>query len=79
MRHLCKKGDEFITVNNEINDIIENDFIISDEDIEKQKIRTSNAFSDEMLIMKFIQGLPIIGVIGGFSNPIYYNKIISFC
>lgn len=73
-----QKGDEFITVNNQINDVIENDFIISDEDIEKQKIRTSNAFSDEMLIMKFIQGLPIIGVIGGFSNPIYYNKIISF-
>ena len=64
-----QKGDEFITVNNQINDVIENDFIISDEDIEKQKIRTSNAFSDEMLIMKFIQG---------FSNPIYYNKIISF-
>lgn len=73
-----QKGDEFITVNNQINDIIENDFVITDEDIEKQKIRTSNAFSDEMLIMKFIQGLPIIGVIGGFSNPIYYNKIISF-
>ncbi len=73
-----QKGEEFINIDNQINDVIKNDFIINDEDIKNQIIKTSNVFADEMLIMKFIQGLPIIGVIGGLSNPIYYNKIISF-
>ena len=73
-----QKEEEFIKVDNQLNDIIKNDFINTDEDIKNQITKTSNVFADEMLIMKFIQGLPIIGIIGGLSNPVYYNKIISF-
>ena len=31
-----------------------------------------------MLVMKFIQGLPVVGVIGGISNPVYYNRIMEY-
>ncbi len=28
--------------------------------------------------MKFIQGLPVVGIIGGMGNPVYYRKIMDY-
>lgn len=39
---------------------------------------TADDFALDMLVLKFIQGLPIVGVIGGLSNPVYYNKIMEY-
>lgn len=36
---------------------------------------TSNILSSALLTAKFIQGLPIVGIIGGVVNPIIINKI----
>ena len=51
---------------------------IKEEMLKVQLQETSNTFASDMLIMKFIQGFPIIGVIGGVANPIYYNKIMNY-
>lgn len=40
--------------------------------------RTANSFAMDMLLLKFVQGIPIIGVLGGMSNPIYYHKIMKY-
>ena len=39
---------------------------------------TSKVFATDMLVLKFIQGLPIVGVVGGVFNPVYYNKIMNY-
>ena len=39
---------------------------------------TSKFFATDMLVLKFIQGLPIVGVVGGVFNPVYYNKIMNY-
>lgn len=39
---------------------------------------TSKAMSDEMLYLKFVQTIPVVGVAGGLSNPIYLNRIKSY-
>ena len=31
-----------------------------------------------MLLLKFVQGLPVIGVLGGAANPVYYRKILTY-
>ena len=46
--------------------------------INEQIARTSKAMSDEMLYLKFIQTIPVVGVAGGLSNPIYLNRIKTF-
>ena len=38
----------------------------------------ADALSQGMLTAKFIQGLPVVGVVGGASNPIFYRKIMSY-
>jgi hypothetical protein len=35
-------------------------------------------FAMDMLVLKFVQGLPVIGIIGGLANPLYYNKIMKY-
>lgn len=41
------------------------------DDIFKQQMKdTSSVFAMDMLLLKFIQGLPIVGIIGGASNPV---------
>ena len=39
---------------------------------------TASAFALDMLLLKFIQGLPVVGVLGGAANPVYYNKIMKY-
>lgn len=46
--------------------------------LNQQIERTSKALSDETLYLKFVQTLPVVGVAGGLSNPIYMNKIKNY-
>ena len=35
--------------------------------------------TNALLIEKFVQGIPIVGVIGGVVNNAIYRKISNFC
>lgn len=48
------------------------------ERAEEQLQRTAAAFATDLLVLKFIQGLPIVGLVGGLSNPVYYRKVMSY-
>lgn len=51
---------------------------VSDQDFADQIDRTASAFAVELLATKFIQGLPIVGVLGGAANPIYYARVMKY-
>ena len=51
---------------------------ISEESFQQQMKDTASAFAMDMMVLKFLQGLPIIGVIGGTANPVYYNKVMKY-
>lgn len=51
---------------------------ITQEMFAKQLRATADAFAMDMLILKFIQGLPVVGVIGGAANPFYYKKVCDY-
>lgn len=40
--------------------------------------RTSEALSAELLYLKFVQGLPVIGIVGGISDMTYQKKISDY-
>lgn len=49
------------------------------ENILDEEIReTSKVLSNSLLIAKFIQGLPIVGVIGGLTNYQFINKVSKY-
>lgn len=38
----------------------------------------SAALADGMLAAKFLQGIPVVGVVGGMSNPVIYRKVLKY-
>ena len=52
--------------------------IVIDLDLEKQIKATANILSDALLTAKFIQGIPILGIIGGAVNYNIVNKIGNY-
>lgn len=40
--------------------------------------KAAKTFSMTMLVAKFIQGLPIVGIAGGMVNPIIYQKVQKY-
>lgn len=51
---------------------------IAKGDLDRQLELTSKVLAEELLYMKFIQGIPIIGVAGGISDCIYMKRINEF-
>ena len=45
---------------------------------EEQIIRTANALSRELLYMKFLQGIPVVGAVGGIYDFVYMNQINTY-
>lgn len=40
--------------------------------------KTAAVFAMDMLVLKFIQGMPVVGLIGGAANPVYYKKVMEY-
>ena len=72
------KDEAWKSINDELDEFIEEPIYVSDGEIERQMKRTAEAMALEMVMLKFVQGLPVIGVLGGISNPVYYGKIMSY-
>lgn len=74
------KGEDFDGENAALNRILyqmnqgEHCFLSRDEEMRQAAL----ALSEELLIMKFIQGLPIAGVIGGISDFTCLSKVSQY-
>jgi len=58
--------------------IVEMPHNVSQAVLEEQIRETASVFAMDMLILKFIQGLPVVGVLGGVANPIYYKRVLNY-
>lgn len=79
MEGALAKGSRWTDINNELNGIDENASEEYWKEAAKEQMeKTAKAFAMDMLVLKFIQGLPVVGIIGGVSNPVYYKKIMDY-
>ena len=49
--------------------------------VEKQENQikaTASAFAVDMILLKFVQSLPVVGILGGAANPVYYRKVMNY-
>ena len=46
--------------------------------LDEQMKKTADCFATDMLCIKFIQGLPLVGVIGGITNVSYCRRISEY-
>lgn len=78
MEASVQKKEKWIEANARVDDMIEDMPLPRDEDIRNQVGRTADALAVDMLVLKFIQGLPVVGAFGGMANPVYYKKIMNY-
>ncbi len=48
------------------------------DEIKEQIKAAASALADEMLFLKFVQGIPVIGVVGGVSDTVFLHRIQKF-
>lgn len=72
-------GEEWLDANAEVNALLNlPDGYVDEEEFQEQLEKTASVFAMDMLVLKFIQGLPVVGIIGGAANPIYYRKVLNY-
>ena len=71
-------GEDFLKIDKEINQWIHNENHQFKTELEDQIKATSESISTELLITKFIQGIPVAGVAGGVYDVVYLNKITKY-
>lgn len=68
-------GEDARRIDQAINDYIDKKILPPIEEREAQLKRTAEALSNELLYMKFLQGIPIVGAIGGAYDVVYMKKV----
>ena len=72
-------GEDWFHRNKEVNDwILAGERSVTEKDFQAQIQETAAVFAVDMLLLKFIQGLPVVGLLGGAANPLYYHKILQY-
>lgn len=72
-------GEQWLDADAEVNAILHMpDGYVEEEEFQEQLHQTASVFAMDMLVLKFIQGLPIVGIIGGAANPVYYRKVQKY-
>lgn len=71
------EGQELIEGNENLNGIIDKT-VKMPMDRESQIKATSDALAREMLYLKFVQGIPIVGIVGGLADIAYQRKLTQY-
>lgn len=80
MEAAVSRGEAFAQCDKVVDEILTADDTTAADDsgFQQQMEQTAGALAMDMLLMKFIQGLPVIGVAGGMANPVFYHKIMQY-
>ena len=72
------RGEQWTTCNAEVDGYFIPNGIWQETKLQEQIRQTADVFAVDMLLAKFVQGIPVAGILGGISNPVYYRRILSY-
>ena len=78
IRGAVSGGKAFAEIDKLLNEFAEKPALPEEYYREQHIIWTSNALSGELLYMKFLQGIPIVGAVGGFYDTAYMKQITEY-
>lgn len=71
-------GDDMQRLNWEADAYMEQGFLPADYSQNRQIERASAFLSKELLYMKFLQGIPLVGAVGGIYDAVYMKRILEY-
>ena len=71
-------GKEMLAVDAKIDEYIATAETPEDYDEKIQIEKTAAGLSKELLYMKFLQGIPIVGAVGGIYDAVYMKRITEY-
>ncbi len=71
-------GPDLKRIDTEINCYIEHNEVPEGYNEKQQIEQTAAGLSRELLYMKFLQGIPVVGVVGGAYDVVYLKKITEY-
>lgn len=72
-------GENWSEINRQVDTLLcGEERVITEAAFKAQIKNTASALAMDMLLLKFIQGLPVVGIIGGAANPVYYRKVMNY-
>lgn len=71
-------GDKLNEINDRVNEYIRTGQTPKEYSREKEIHKTARLLSKELLYMKFLQGIPIVGVVGGAYDVVYMKRVSSY-
>lgn len=71
-------GKELVALDDQLNQFIDDGSMPDDYKQSLQIKETSATMSTELLYMKFLQGLPVVGAIGGAYDTVYLQKVLKY-
>lgn len=74
----CLHGEELYAANKELDRYLESGMLPDSYEQKAQIRETAGVMSTELLYMKFLQGIPIVGAVGGVYDSIYMQKVLSY-
>lgn len=71
-------GEEMLAIDKKIDQYISSSIWIKEETKEEMIQNTAAYLSKELLYMKFLQGIPVVGAVGGAYDVVYLKQITEY-
>lgn len=78
MQTALSTGEDWAAANARTDELLTLEDEVTEETLQQQIQATASVFAMDMLLLKFIQGLPVVGILGGAANPVYYRKVMKY-
>ena len=78
VRGALAHGTDLEEINTEVNSYIENGSYYREQDMDDCIKETAGCLSKELLYMKFLQGIPLVGAVGGAYDAVYMKRINQY-
>lgn len=73
-----RDGDELVEADKELNRIIRAGLFTDDSSVDEVKEDAARALAHALLLMKFLQNFPVVGIVGGISDFVYMERISDY-
>lgn len=71
-------GEDMLVIDKEINQYISSSIWLQEKTKEEMIHKTAGCLSKKLLYMKFLQGIPVVGAVGGAYDVVYLKQITEY-